>query len=41
MPKAKAKQLKEATASLIKDFNQVNKKAVEDILNFCPPGSFT
>lgn len=40
MPPAKAKQLKEATANVIKDFNKANKKAVEDILNFCPPGSF-
>jgi hypothetical protein len=42
MPKAKAQKLKEAeaTANVIKDFNKANKKAVEDILNFCPPGSF-
>ncbi len=40
MPAAKAKQLKEATSKLIKDFNQANKKAIEDILNFCPQGSF-
>ena len=41
MPKAKAQKLKEATANVIKDFNKANKKAIEDILNFCPPGSFS
>lgn len=41
IPKAKAQKLKEATANVIKDFNKANKKAVEDILNFCPPGSFS
>jgi hypothetical protein len=41
MPPVKAKQLKEATANVIKDFNKANKKAVENILNFCPPGSFS
>lgn len=40
LPPAKAKQLREATDNLIKDFNKANKKAIEDILNFCPPGSF-